>query len=47
LFDHEVDITDLARRFAYGRDHRKAETDIGNEAAIHHIQVEPFGCTFV
>ena len=41
LLDHEVHIQGLAGRPGDGPDHRHAKGDVGHEAAVHDVAVDP------
>lgn len=45
--DHQVNIERFLSMLADGLDHGHAERDIGNEDAIHDIEVEPVGLAAV
>ena len=43
LVDHQVHVQKHAGAFADGLHHRHANGEIGDEAAVHHIHVQPVG----
>jgi hypothetical protein len=47
LDDHKVTVEDLVRDRANRVDHERADGDVGDEAAIHHIDVDPLGTSLV
>jgi len=47
FFDHEMDVEDLVGCFAKLFDDGEAVADVGDEAAIHDVEVEPFGVAVV
>jgi hypothetical protein len=47
LYDHQMDVQDFLRQWAHRLNNRKAETDVGHECPVHHVQVQPFRSTAV
>jgi hypothetical protein len=47
LHDHQVDIQGLLGFLLDGLHHGDAEGDVGHEAAVHHVAVEPVGLAAV
>ena len=43
LHHHQVDVEWLRRRLAHGCDDQRAEADVGNEAAVHDVDMDPVG----
>ena len=43
LDDHQVDVERLGRRATDGLDDDRAEADVGDEAAVHDVDVDPVG----
>ena len=43
LDDHEMDVERLCRRAANGLEHDRADGDVGNETAVHHVDMDPVG----
>jgi hypothetical protein len=41
--DHQVDVERLGRMRAERFDHRRADRDVGDEMAVHHVDVDPVG----
>ena len=41
--NHQVEVQGEARDFANGCDHRRADGEVLNEVAIHHIEVQHGG----
>ena len=41
--DHQVDVEGQARVRAQAGDDRGAETDVGDEMTVHHVEMEPVG----
>jgi len=47
LDDHQMNVERLCRRPADRLQHDRADGDVGNEAAIHHIDMDPVGASGV
>ena len=47
LHDHEVAIERLGGDLAQRLHHRRTEGDVGNEAPVHHVEVNPLGACAV
>ena len=45
--NHEVDVERLLGVRAQRFDHRRADGEIGDEMAVHHVDVQPVGAGFV
>ena len=43
LDDHQMDVERLGGRLANRRDDQGAEADVGDEAAVHDVDVDPVG----
>ncbi len=43
LDDHQMDVERLCRRAANRLEHDRADRDVGNEAAVHHVDMDPIG----
>src|SRR5712691_86778 len=43
LDDHQMNIERLGGRAADGLQHGRADGDVGHEAAVHHIDMDPIG----
>jgi hypothetical protein len=43
LDDHQMNVERLCRRAADGLQHDGPDGDIGHEAAVHHIDMDPIG----
>ena len=43
LDDHQVDVERLCRRAADRLQHDRPDGDVGDEAAVHHVDVDPVG----
>ena len=41
VLNHEMDIQVLVRHRSYGLQHRSAEGQVGNEVAIHDVDMQP------
>ena len=47
LHDHEVAVQHLVGDGAEGLDHEGTDGDVGHEAAVHHVDVDPLGAGLV
>jgi len=47
LLDHEVTIEDLLGHGSQGRDHGGTDRQVGDEVAVHHIDVDEVRARFV
>ncbi len=43
LDDHQVDVERLRRRPAYSLQHDRPDRDVGHEATVHYIHMNPVG----
>ena len=41
--DHQMAVERLVAVRAQRRHHRRAESDVGHEMAVHHVEVDPVG----
>jgi hypothetical protein len=44
---HVVDIEGFLAGFGHSLEHGESKGDVGNERAVHHVEVEPVGLTAV
>ena len=45
--DHIVNVKRFGTGLGYSLKHGEAKGDVGNERAVHHVEVEPVGLTAI